>query len=308
MDRLDAMTMLVAVADSGSLTAAARMLGVPLTTVSRRIADLEARLGARMLVRTTRRMALTDAGLAYVAAARRILEQVEEAEREASGEFIAPKGHLVLTAPLQFGRLHVLPIVADFLAAHPAIDVHLMLADRHVDLVADQIDLAVRIGRLADSGMVATPVGTLRTVTCASPTLLAGRARPQAPDDLRTWPVVAVSAPMPHPAWRYRDPATGAVRDVAITPRLTVSHPEASADAAVRGVGVARLLHYQVVDAVRRGALELLLESHEPEPVPVQLLHAARGQMPLKMRRFVDFAAPRLRAMLIDVAGAQATA
>jgi DNA-binding transcriptional LysR family regulator len=285
MDRLEAMTLLLATVEHGSLSAAGRALGVPVATLSRKLSELEARLDARLLTRTTRRLTLTDAGTGYVAAARRILEQVEEAEREAAGEFSVPKGRLVVTAPIHFGRRHVLPLVVEFLAQFAAIDVRLVLSDRNVDLVDDQIDMAVRIGRLPDSAMVATRVGSMRTVTCASPALLAARGTPRAPADLQHWPSIAVDTPMPAPAW-------------ANTPRLAVSTSEAAVDAAVRGAGVTRQLYYQVADAVRTGELVIVLEAFEPDPAPIHLLHAARGQMPLKTRRFLDFAAPRLRATL----------
>lgn len=301
MDRLDAMAMLLKVTETGSLSAAGRALQVPLATLSRRIADLEAQLGTRLLLRTTRKLSLTDAGQAYTAAARRILELVEAAEQEAAGEYMAPKGELVVTAPVLFGQLHVLPIVADFLAAFPQIDIRLVLADRNVDLVDDHVDMAVRIGRLPDSGMVATPVGLLRMVACASPVLLAARGVPQAPEELARLPCIAVDTPMPTPSWRFRDPHSGAARDVAVRPRLIVTHPQAAADAAVRGIGFVRLLHYQVADALRGGALQPVLAQFEPAPAPVHLVHAARGQMPLKMRRFLDAAAPRLRQVLAQI-------
>lgn len=301
MDRFEAMSLLVAVTEHGSLSAAGRATRVPLATLSRKISDLEAMLGTRLLMRTTRKITLTDAGVAYVAAARRILEEVENAEREAAGEFTAPKGELVITAPTMFGRLHVLPVVADFLKTFPEINVRLLLADRNVDFVGDHVDMAVRIGKLADSAMVATQVGSMRTVTCASPALLAGsgaQGAPRSPDDLSKLPCVTVDTPMPSPPWRFRHPRSGAVMDVAIVPRLAVTTPEAAAQAAVLNVGVVRLLHYQVIDAVERGALQILFAAYEPEPAPVHLVHALRGQMPLKMRRFLDFAAPRLRQTL----------
>jgi DNA-binding transcriptional LysR family regulator len=301
MDRLEAMAVLIEVVELGSLSAAGRALGMPLPTLSRKVSDLEALLGARLLIRTTRKISLTDAGIAYVAAARTILEQVEEAERNAAGEFTAPRGELAITAPLMFGRLHVLPVIADFLAEHDAITVRLVLADRNIDLVDDRVDMAVRIGVLPDSAMVATRVGTMRTVTCASPALLARHGEPQTPQDLLRLPSVAVDVPVLAASWRFREQSTGGTVDVAIHPRLSVTTPEAAAAAAIRSVGVARLLHYQVADAVREGALELVLEGWEPEIAPVHLVHAARGQMPLKMRRFLDFAAPRLRQSLLTI-------
>lgn len=298
MDRLEAMSMLVTVSEKGSLSAAGRALQVPLATLSRKIADLEALLGTRLLIRTTRKLTLTDAGVAYVEAARRILEQVEDAEREAAGEFTLPKGELVLTAPLMFGRLQVLPVVADFLAAFPEINIRLVLADRNVDLIGDHVDMAVRIGKLPDSSMVATQIGEMRTVTCASPALLGDHGIPRAPDGLLRLPCVMVDAPMPSPSWRFREAGSGTALDVPVQPRLSVTTPEAAAQAAILGVGIVRLLHYQVAEAVERGELHIILDMYEPEPAPVHLVHVSRGQMPLKMRRFLDFAAPRLRQTL----------
>ena len=206
-----------------------------------------------------------------------------------------------MTAPLMFGRLHVLPVVADFLATFPEINIRLMLADRNVDLIGDHVDMAVRIGKLPDSSMVATQIGVMRTVTCASPTLLAGRGTPQTPDDLLRLPCVTVDTPMPSPIWRFPNPQSGAAIDVAIVPRLTVTTTEAAAQAAVRKVGAVRLLHYQAAEAVERGELQIFLEAYEPEPAPVHLVHVSRGQMPLKMRRFLDFAAPRLKQVLSEL-------
>jgi DNA-binding transcriptional LysR family regulator len=298
MDRFEAMSMLVTVTETGSFSAASRTLQVPLATLSRKISDLEALLSVRLLVRTTRRLALTDAGIAYVAAARRILEQVEDAEREAAGEFTTPKGELVITAPIMFGRLHVLPIVAEFLSTFPEIQVRLLLADRNLRLIDDDVDMAVRIGTLANSTMVATHVGSMRMVTCASPALLAGHGRPKTPRDLLEMPCVVFDSPTPSPGWRYHPPGSRTDVDISIRPRLSVTTAEAAAEAAIRSVGVARLLHYQVAEAVERGALTIILRSFEAEAAPVHLIHVSRGQMPLKMRRFLDFATPRLRKAL----------
>jgi DNA-binding transcriptional LysR family regulator len=302
MDRFEAMSMLVAVTDTGSLSATGRTLKVPLATLSRKISDLETLLGTRLLIRTTRKLTLTDAGIAYVAAARLILEQVENAEREAAGEFTTPKGELVITAPIQFGRLHLLPVVADFLALFPEINIRLVMTDRNVDLVDAHVDMAVRIGKLPDSSMVATQVGLMRTVVCASPELLGAHGVPQTIDDLQKLPCVTVDAPMPLPGWRFKTPGSEAMQEVSIVPRLSVTTTEAAAQAAIRSVGVTRLLHYQVAEAIKANALRIILTAFEPDPVPVNLVHVSRGQMPLKMRRFLDFAAPRLRDVLGKVA------
>ena len=197
MDRLEAMGILVAAVESGSLSAASRKLGTPLPTVSRKIAELEAHLKTRLLIRSTRRLALTDAGAAYVAASKRILEQMNDAERAASGEYSAPKGDLIITAAIVFGRLHVLPVVTDFLAAFPDINVRLALSDRNVHLVDDHIDMAVRIGALPDSSMVATRVGFVRRVVCGSPGYFAAHGTPTLPADLSDLACVSSTSSMP---------------------------------------------------------------------------------------------------------------
>lgn len=297
------MSMLINVVDSGSFSAAARRLGVPLTTIARRISDLEATLGAKLLLRTTRKLTLTDAGVTYIAAARRIIDQVEEAEREVAGEFTAPKGELVITAPIQFGQIHVLPIVVEFLSLFPEIDIRLLLLDRNVQLVEDQVDMAVRIGRLPDSAMISTGVGTMRTVMCASPELLAVHGTPGTAEELGKMPCVAFDGPGLLSEWRFTDPLTGMPLLVPIAPRLSVTTVEAAVRAALSHVGVTRLLHYQAADPVNSGRLRIILEPFEPEPVPVSVVHAARGQIPLKMRSFLDFAVPRLRRRLLELSG-----
>ena len=295
MDRFEAMVMLREVVGRGSLSAAGRSLRVPVPTLSRKISELESLLGARLLIRTTRKLTLTDAGATYLAAARRILDEVEDAEREAAGEFTAPKGELVVTAPLQFGRLHVLPVVADFLALFPEINVRLLLADRYVHLVDDHVDMAVRIGRLADSAMRATRIGSMRTVVCGSPALLEHQGIPRSPQDLQAFPIVAADTPMPGSGWRFQQAGSAVSIEIPIAPRLSVTTTEAAAQAAIRSVGITRLLYYQVAEAIEAGMLRVILEDYEPEPAPIHVVHAARGQLPLKMRRFLDFAVPRLR-------------
>ena len=221
MDRLEAMSLLVSVAEAGSLSAAGRKLGVPLPTVSRKISDLEAHLKTRLLTRSTRKLALTDAGAAYVAAAKRILDEVSEAERAASGEHAAPRGDLVITAPVVFGRLHVLPVIAEFLARWPEINVRLVLADRNLHLIDDHIDIAVRIGALADSALVATRVGAVRNVVCGSPAYFAAHGVPERPEDLATLtavtfdPLLIVAAlDLPRSKVEARTPRAGALAPV----------------------------------------------------------------------------------------------
>ncbi|WP_319798993.1 LysR substrate-binding domain-containing protein [Nitrobacter sp.] len=295
------MTMLREVADKGSFTAAARKLEVPVSTLSRKVSELEVVLGTTLLTRTTRKITLTDAGFNYLAAARRILEDIDEAERRARGEFIAPKGELVLTAPIHFGRLHVLPIVREFLSLYPEISIRLVLTDRNVDLLEDRVDMAVRIGELGDSSLIGTKIGAMRTVVTASPVLLASRGVPQSPEDLLNYPCITIDLPMPSTGWRFKPAGSRRVIDVPVLPRLAITTTEAAVLAAVDGVGIARTLCYQVADPIAADKLKLILRDFEPELAPIHLIHGARGAMPMKMRTFLDFATPRFRNGLRDL-------
>jgi len=305
MDRLQAMALFLEVVDGGSMSAAGRLHGIPLATVSRKIADLEAHLKTRLFTRSTRRLTLTDAGLLYAAACKRILEEVNDAERKAAGEYVVPKGDLVMTAPVAFGRLHVLPIVTDFLAAYPDIDVRLILADRLNHLVDEHIDLALRIGELPDSAMVAARVGIVRHVLCAAPAYLARHGTPAAPEDVANHQCITFDSLGPARHWTFGE--TRSARRVAIRPRLTLDAAQAAVDAAVAGAGITRVLSYQCAAAVAAGELRLLLESFEPAPRPVHLVHTGQGILPLKVRAFMDFAAPRLRDRLAKVASVLGT-
>jgi DNA-binding transcriptional LysR family regulator len=292
------MSILVAAVETGSFTAASRRLGVPLPTVSRKVAELEAALKARLLIRTTRKLTLTDAGAAYIAAARRILDQVGEAERAAAGEYLVPRGDLAVAAPIVFGRLHVVPAVNAFLAAFPDINVQLALSDRNTDLVGDQIDVAVRIGHLDDSSMVAVRAGEVRRVVCASPDFLKRNGTPQTPDGLADLPCVTFGgnaiATWPFLSKRRAVP-------VRIRARLCVNTAEAALDSAVAGVGLTQVLSYQAADAVKERRLKIVLREFETEPLPVHLVYPAQAQPPLKLRSFVDFALPRLKRALAEI-------
>ncbi len=291
MDRLDAMAMFVAVIDTGSLSAAGRQLGVPLPTVSRRIAELEARLGTRLLIRSTRKMALTEAGAAFLVSARRILEQVDEAERSAAGEYLAPRGELVVAAPILFGRLHVVPLVTAFLARHPDVRVRLDLSDRNTDLIDDHIDVAIRIGRLPDSTLVATRLGAVRSMFCASPAFLAAHGTPRTAEELNALDTIVFTALGGRDSWPEGAEAVG-------RPRLTVTTAEAALDAAIAGSGVTRVLSYQAATAVRTGQLQHILPALDGADLDVSLIHAAQGRIAQKTRAFLDMAAPHLRQQL----------
>jgi DNA-binding transcriptional LysR family regulator len=296
LDRLEAMGVFLAVIDAGSLSAAGRKLGMPLATVSRKVSDLEAELKTRLLIRSTRQLTLTEAGRGYVAACRRILEDVNEAERAAAGEYSAPRGELVVTAPVVFGRLHILPILIEFLRAYPEVNVRLALGDRIVNLLEDHVDLALRIGSLPDSGLIATHLGSIRRVVCASPAYLAKSGAPAVPRDLAAHQCISFELLATASTWRFH--VDGADSSVPIHPRLIVSTAEAAIDAAIAGLGVTCVMSYQVEAALRAGALRLLLESFEPPPLPVSFLYSSQGRLPLKLRALLDFAAPRLRARL----------
>jgi DNA-binding transcriptional LysR family regulator len=296
MDRLESMSVLVAAVEAGSLSAAARRLGMPLATVSRKVSELEAHLKTRLLTRTSRRLTLSDAGRSYVVSCKRILEELSNAEREASGEYNAPKGELVITAPMVFGRLHVLPVVMDFMRVYPEVDIQLALADHVVNLLEEHVDLAVRIGELPDSSLVGVRVGTIRRVICGSPAYFAARGTPRRPDELGHHECVTFQGQSSPSMWSFMSGRTET--SVPIHSRLVVNTAEAAIDAAIAGVGITRVLSYQIADAIQAGSLEIILQDHEPPPFPVSLVHAGQGLLPAKLRAFVDFAVPRLKARL----------
>lgn len=296
MDRFDAMSVLLAVTDAGSLSAGARRLGMPLATVSRKVSELEAHLHTKLLNRGSRRLELTDAGQSYVAACRKILEDVVEAERTASGEYRAPRGELVITAPIVFGRLHVLPIIGAFLKAYPDIEVRLTLADRVVNILEEHVDVALRIGELPDSSLIASRVGLIRRVVCASPEYLEVRGTPTSPSDLESHDCVTFEGLMSSRSWTFWN--NSAPQAVAIHSRLVVNTAESAVDMAVAGLGLTRVLSYQIEAPLAEGTLAVVLERFEPPQVPVSLVYGSSGLLPLKLRAFLDFATPRLKAKL----------
>ena len=296
MDRFEAMRTVLAAVDGGSLSAASRSLRIPLATVSRRVSELEAHLRTQLLVRSSRRLSLTDSGRAYVAAARRILDDLDDAERGASGEYAAPRGHLAITAPVMFGRLHVEPLILAFLQAYPDITVRLTLADQIVSLIDDHVDLAVRVGTLPDSSMVAIRLGSVRWVTCASPAYLSKHPAPDIPADLDRHTCIAFEGRYSSHDWSFA--ASGKPVIVAARPRFAVNTADGAISAAIAGAGITRVLSYQVAGPVAAGTLRLLLRDHEPEPLPIHLVYVPQPLLPLKLRAFLDFSAPRLKTTL----------
>jgi DNA-binding transcriptional LysR family regulator len=293
------MAMLVSSVEEGSFSAAARKLRIPIATLTRNVNDLETLVGTKLLMRSTRKLELTDAGVDYLASAKQILEQVDEQERRAAGEFTAPRGELVITTPVQIARLRLLPIIDQFLALYPEIRIRLIQSDRNVDLIDSHADVAIRVGRLRDSSLVAARVGSLRVVVVASEALLRKYGVPETPDDLRGYPCVVFDSPSLSP-WRFRHPDTGQLFSMAELPRLLVSSPDAAVDAAIDGIGTTLILEHDVDAAIKAGKLNIVLQEFEVDPIPVHVVYLSRNVMPIKVRRFIDFAVPKLRETLAE--------
>lgn len=296
MDRLDAMSVLLAAVETGSLSKASRDLRLPLATVSRKVAELEAHLKATLLIRSAKGLELTPAGRSYVTAAKSILEQLTEAERAAAGEYIEPKGDLVVTAPIMFGRMHVLPVVTRFLEAYSEVSVGLVMTDRVAHFLEDQVDVALRIGHLPDSNLIATRVGEVRHVICASPEYLAVNGIPATLDDIAKHCVISFQNVSALSSWIFE--REGVETTVSFRSRLSVNTIDAAIDAALSGAGLVRAVSYQIADHVRAGRLNVVLEEFEPRLRPVHLVYDSQNRLPLKLRAFVDFVVPRLRERL----------
>lgn len=282
----------VAIVDAGSLTKAGEQLGKSPPTMVRTLADLERELGATLLQRTTRRMSLTEEGRTYLERCRRILADVAEVEeqlREGRGE---PRGQLRVTAPVLFGQKHVAPAVIVLLERYRELDVELLLYDRVVNLVEEGVDVALRIGKLSDSTLLATSVGEMPRVLCASPALLRKVGTPKHPSELAQLPCIASPAAA-RQRWRFRDGKRALSVDV--TGRLSINHVAAAIDACVAGAGFGSFLGYQVADAVRAKQLRVVLRRFEPPALPVSLVRPASARGSLRSRVFVEWLSERLR-------------
>ena len=299
MDRFQGMAIALAVAETGSLSAAARRQRTPLATVSRKVSELEAHLQTKLFNRTSRALVLTDAGRSFVAAAKRILADVAEAERAVSGEYTTPRGDLAISAPIALGRMHLVPVLAGFLQTFPQVDIQLSLQDRPVNLLEEEVDVALRIGALADSSLIAVRVSDIRRVICASPAYLKSRGTPKSPDDLAKHDCITYAQMQSPNAWTLKRGDTEYAAPV--RSRLIVSNLEAACDAARAGIGIAMAFSYQVADLVRSGELTPLLRDFMPASRPVSLVYSPNRFMPVKLRAFLDFALPRLRARLGDL-------
>ena len=305
MDKLESIEAFVAVATAGGFSAAGRQLGSPVATISRKVALLEEAIGARLLTRSTRHVALTEQGQTYYDACRRVLDDLRDADEMIAGEYRQPKGELTLTAPVGFGRRHLQPVVHEFLAAYPQIDVSLQLADRVVGLVEEHVDCAVRISAMGDSSLVAREVGHIRIVVCASPAYLARHGIPSHPQELGQHQCISWTTLGPYKAWEFQlSPERGATAMVPIRVRLSCTTPDSAVDAACAGLGLVQATSYQVADAVREGILVPVLVDFEQPATPVSLVYPSKRLTPLKLRAFLDFALPRLALRLEAVAQA----
>ena len=292
MDRFRELETFLAVAEASAFNGAARRLGLSPPAVTRLVTALEARLGARLFTRTTRRVALTEAGARLREDARRILGELAEAESAAAGSRTAPQGRLALTAPVLFGRRFLAPVLRAFLDAHPAVTASMMLVDRNVNLLEEGLDVALRIGDLPGSGLTARRIGAVRPVVVAAPAYLARRGRPKEPGELDDHRIVLPTGVDARPAWTFS--RGGRVQTQRLAPALSVNSLEAAIDAALDGWGITRALSYQVADPLADGRLVELLPEAEDRALPVQLLHAEGRRAAAKIRGFVDFAAGRL--------------
>jgi DNA-binding transcriptional LysR family regulator len=286
MDRIDAMQAFVLVADLKGFAPAARKVGLSASGVTRLIAALEDRVGARLLQRTTRSVTLTDVGTRYLERARRIVADVEEAEISAQAERTQPSGRLVVSAPNGFGRLHVTPLISTYLKRYPEVSGELRLSDRVVNLVEDGVDCAVRIGHLADSSLVARNVGDMRRIVVASPDYLARRGEPKSPAAITSHETIQFGATTAVPEWRFVE--NGRDVRVACTPRFTTNSADAAIWHATQGGGLTRVLAYQAAEAINNGKLKIMLDDFEEAPLPIHLVYPTSRLLSAKVRTFID--------------------
>ena len=298
MDRLQAMQIFVAVADAQGFAGAARRLGISPPAVTRAVNDLENHLGVRLLTRTTRVVRLTESGARHADDCRRILAELAEADASVTGMHGAPRGPLVVTAPVLFGAMHVTPIVTEYLRRYPEVQAHCLFLDRVVHMLDEGVDVAVRIGELPDSSLQAVRVGQVRRVLCASPAYLAGHGTPQRPEDLEAHTLVRSGGLASEHGWTMRQ--DGRLRVVKLQPRMFTTTNDSALAAAESGFGVTRLLSYQVAQAVRQGRLRIVLAEHEPPPLPVHVVHREGRHATQRVRAFLDLAIERLRALDAD--------
>lgn len=286
MDRLDAIVAFIAVCDAGGFAAAARRLRVSPSVVTRQVGGLEQRLGARLLQRTTRSIGLTEAGQRFLERARKIVADLDEAERAAQDVRAAPSGTLAIAAPLLFGRMHVAPMLARFMQKFPQVRGELQLSDRIVNLIEDGLDVGIRIGHLPASQLIVRRFGETRRVVVGNPSYLRKRGRPKHPEELAKHDTIAFMGLVPTADWRFTD--KGKELSVRVTPRLVTNSGDAAVGYAIEGGGLALALSYQVRDAVARGELAEVLAPFSLPPLPIQAVYPSSRLLSNKVRAFVD--------------------
>lgn len=294
MDKLRCIETFIEIADCGSLTAAAVALDISLPTTVRRLAELEENLGVRLFNRTTRRIHLTDEGHRYLPICKMALGQLEEAEEALINAKAIPAGKLVVTAPVLFGRLHVAPLITQFMRAHPELAVELLLLDRNIDMIDEGVDVAVRIGHLTDSNLHGVNVGFLKRVLCASPEYLKLNGTPRHPEALNAHALVRFSGRSVLSEWQFRD--SGQAFTVRQAPRFTTNSVDAAINACADGLGIGAFLSYMVQASVKDDKLRPILRRFETDPIPITMLYPHSKLMSARVRSFIDFAAPHLRA------------
>jgi len=290
MDRWQAMRIFVKVAETEGFAESARQLHLSPPAVTRAIAALEDAIGARLLVRTTRSVKLTEPGRRYLDDCRRILADIAEAEAAAAGSYAAPAGTLAITAPVLFGQMYVLPVLHEFLKRYPAASGRVLFVDRPVNLIEEGIDVAIRIGRLQDSGFSAIQVGTVRRVVCASPAYFRQHGVPRTPADLKHHRIAASTGAWVSPEWRFAGDQRVTIRNW-----LQSNTNEVAIASAIAGLALTRVLHYQIEPALRDRKLQIVLADHEEPPLPIHVLYTEGRQAPAKVRAFVDLAVSLLR-------------
>jgi DNA-binding transcriptional LysR family regulator len=293
MDKLHAMTTFIHIADQGSLTRAAELLDTSLPSVVRTLAALEHALGTRLLNRTTRKLALTQEGRDYLERCRSILAEIDDAERALISQQQEPSGNLRITAPVLYGQLHMTPVITSFIAQYRKVNVELLLLDRVVNLVEEGIDVALRIGELGDSSLVAIPVGTIRRVVCASPKYLKQAGIPKHPAELANYNCVRTSGLTPNPSWQFFE--KGRALQVHVAGPFVCNQVAANVDACVSGLGFGMFLSYQVQHLLAQKKLTLVLERFEPAPLPISIVYPHAKLLSTRVRYFVDWTARRLR-------------
>lgn len=291
MDRFFELQVFIAVAETEGFASGARKLGISPPVATRAIAELETRIGIKLLTRSTRYVRATDAGKRYLEDAKRIMNELNEADEAAAGVNGEPSGHLAITAPVLFGKMFVLPGIIDYLNLYPKMEVNALFLDRVVNLLEEGLDVGIRIGELADSSMRAIHVGNVRRVVCAAPDYLTRAGTPQTPQDLINHTIITANGLNAASDWKFSNNLT-----VRLKPRLSFATNDAAMEAAISGFGITRLLSYQTAPSVANGSLKIILDEYQNKSIPINVIHREGRYAPAKVRSFVDLIVDRLQA------------